>query len=56
MAGPEPQGPPSGPRIPWQPVLLDDIFLMLMAGLVFPTLVYIVWGLMSIGQVPLFTR
>jgi hypothetical protein len=43
-------------RIPWQQVLLDDIFLLLMAGLVVPTLFYIVWGLISLGNVPLFGR
>jgi hypothetical protein len=48
---------PSPPqRPPWQQVLLDDIFLLAMAGLVVPTLFYIVWGLMSLGEVPLFTR
>lgn len=43
-------------RIPWQQVLLDDIFLLIMAGLVVPTLFYILWGLISLGNVPLFGR
>lgn len=47
---------PAGGRVPWQQAMLDDIFLLLMAGLVVPTLFYIVWGLMSLGSVPLFTR
>jgi hypothetical protein len=47
---------PSRPRVPWQQLLLDDIFLLVMAGLVVPTLFYIVWGLMSLGEVPLFHR
>jgi hypothetical protein len=51
----QPQSPPPQ-RTPWQQVLLDDIFLLVMAGLVVPTLFYIVWGLMSLGEVPLFTR
>ncbi|MCM8750246.1 hypothetical protein NET02_13920 [Thermomicrobiaceae bacterium CFH 74404] len=42
--------------IPWQQVLLDDIFLLIMAGLVVPTLFYILWGLISLGNVPLFGR
>ena len=41
--------------IPWQQVLMDDVFLLLMAGLVVPTLFYIVWGLMELGSVPVFT-
>lgn len=40
---------------PWQQVLLDDVFLLMMAGLVVPTLFYIVWGLMELAQVPVFS-
>lgn len=43
-------------RIPWQQVLLDDIFLLIMAGLAVPTLFYILWGLISLANVPLFGR
>ena len=53
-SGPSQSPPPR--RVPWQQVLLDDIFLLAMAGLVIPTLFYIVWGLMSLGEVPIFTR
>jgi hypothetical protein len=42
--------------VPWQQVLLDDIFLLFLAGILVPTFFYIVWGLMSLGEVPLFTR
>ena len=41
-------------RLPWQQVLLDDIFLLVTVGLVVPTLFYIVWGLMELASVPLF--
>jgi hypothetical protein len=41
-------------RLPWQQFLLDDIFLLTMAGLVVPTLLYIVWGLMELSNVPVF--
>ena len=41
-------------RIPWQQILVDDIFLLIMAGMVVPTLFYIVWGLWSLGNVPTF--
>jgi hypothetical protein len=43
-------------RIPWPQLLLDDIFLILMAGLVVPTLFYLIWGLIDLGFVPLFGR
>lgn len=39
---------------PWQQLLLDDIFLLLAAGLVVPTLLYIVWGLMELANVRVF--
>lgn len=41
-------------NIPWQQVVLDDIFLLMAAGLVVPTLLYIVWGLMELANVPVF--
>jgi hypothetical protein len=43
-------------RVPWQQLLLDDIFLLFMAGMVIPTAFYIVWGLMSLGEVQIFSR
>lgn len=43
-------------RIPWPQVLLDDIFLLLMAGLAVPTLFYLIWGLIDLGFIPLFGR
>ncbi len=43
-----------GRRTPWQQILMDDVFLLLFAGMVVPTLFYIVWGLYSLASVPLF--
>ena len=40
--------------IPWQQAMLDDVFMLLMAGLVVPTLFYIVWGLMELAHVAVF--
>jgi hypothetical protein len=40
--------------IAWQQVIFDDIFLILMLGLVIPTLFYLVWGLMDLASVPTF--
>jgi hypothetical protein len=56
MTDPE-EGQRSADRpVPWQQVLLDDIFLLFLAGMVIPTLFYIVWGLVSLGEVPIFSR
>jgi hypothetical protein len=38
----------------WQQVVFDDIFLILMLGLVVPTLFYLVWGLMDLASVPFY--
>jgi hypothetical protein len=46
--------PDEGSPVPWQQVLFDDIFLLLVIGLVVPTLFYIVWGLMELANVPVF--
>lgn len=43
-------------REPWQQRIFDDVFLLLAAGLVIPTLFYIVWGLWSISNVEFFAR
>ncbi len=43
---------PQRPR--WQQVIFDDIFLILMLGLVVPTLFYLVWGLMDLASVPIY--
>lgn len=47
--------PPDDEPIPWQQALTDDVFLLLMAGLVVPTLFYIVWGLLELANVKIFT-
>lgn len=56
MASHDQDQPPVKQRVPWQQLLLDDIFLLFMAGMVIPTFLYIVWGLMSLGEVPIFSR
>lgn len=38
----------------WQQFVFDDIFLILMLGLVVPTLFYLVWGLMDLASVPIY--
>ena len=44
----------SNDRPRWQQVIFDDIFLILMLGLVVPTLFYLVWGLMDLASVPFY--
>lgn len=41
-------------RMPWQQLVLDDVFLLMVIGLVVPTLLYIVWGLIELGGVLVF--
>ena len=41
-------------KLPWQQLVFDDVFLLIMAGLVTPTLFYIVWGLWSLNNVEFF--
>jgi len=45
-AGEEPE------RIPVMQQVLDNPFLLLFLGIVFPTVLYILWGVMEIASVP----
>lgn len=40
-------------RIPFMQRLLDNPFLLLFLGVVIPTVLYILWGVMEITQIPL---
>ena len=40
-------------RIPFMQRLLDNPFLLLFIGVVVPTVIYILWGVMEITQIPL---
>jgi len=40
-------------RIPFMQRLLDNPFLLLFLGVVIPTVVYILWGVLEIAQIPL---
>jgi hypothetical protein len=35
---------------------MDDVVLLLIAGLIVPTLFFIAWGLLSLARVPVFAR
>lgn len=46
--------PPKRPeRIPAMQRLLDNPFLLLFLGVVVPTVLYIIWGIMEIAQIPI---
>jgi hypothetical protein len=40
-------------RIPFMQRILDNPFILLFIGVVVPTVVYILWGVMEISQIPL---
>ena len=40
-------------RIPAMQRLLDNPFLLLFLGVVVPTVLYIIWGIMEIAQIPI---
>jgi hypothetical protein len=40
-------------RIPFMQRLLDNPFLLLFIGVVVPAVIYILWGVMEITQIPL---
>ena len=47
MAEPENDGP-----VPFMQQLLDNPFLLLFLGVLFPTVLYIVWGIVVVASVP----
>lgn len=47
MAEPENDGP-----VPFMQQLLDNPFLLLFLGVLFPTVLYIVWGIVDVASVP----
>jgi hypothetical protein len=56
MTGPDPQhdGDPSErERIPFFQRLMDNHFLLLFLGVTMPTVLYLIWGIMEIIQIPL---
>jgi hypothetical protein len=40
-------------RIPFMQRVLDNPFLLLFIGVVVPTVVYILWGIMELTQIPI---
>lgn len=46
-------GSEEGERIPFMQQLLDNPFLLLFLGVVVPTVLYLIWGIMEIISVPI---
>ncbi len=42
-----------GERIPFMQRVLDNPFLLLFLGVAIPTVLYILWGLIEITQIPI---
>jgi hypothetical protein len=53
MSGSEPDETQPSDRPPFFQRLLDNPFLLLFLGVTIPTVLYIIWGIMEIIQIPL---
>ena len=53
MAETEPDTAKTSVPIPPMQRLLDNHFLLLFLGVTMPTVLYIVWGVMELSQIPL---
>jgi hypothetical protein len=42
-----------GGRVPTMQRVLDNPFLLLFLGVTIPTVLYIIWGVMEIAQIPI---
>lgn len=42
--------------IPFWQAVIDDTSLLILIGLVVPTILYTIWGIMELVSVPIFTR
>jgi hypothetical protein len=47
---------PDPERVPFMQRLLDNPFLLLFIGVTVPTVLYIVWGIMELVQIPVAPR
>jgi hypothetical protein len=49
-------GEDEGERVPFMQRVLDNPFLLLFLGVTIPTIIYILWGIMELVQIPLAPR
>jgi len=47
---------PTAERVPFMQRVLDNPFLLLFIGITVPTVLYIVWGVMELVQIPVVPR
>ena len=45
-------GPAAAERVPFMQRVLDNPFLLLFLGVTIPAILYIVWGIMELVQIP----
>ncbi len=43
----------SGTQVPFMQRILDNPFILLFVGIVFPAVFYIIWGIMEIVNIPI---
>ena len=55
MSGPQSNEPGEPERASFFQRVLDNPFLLLFLGVTIPTVVYLIWGIMEIIQIPLAT-
>lgn len=53
IAPPPPPPPSELEPIPLMQRVLDNPFLLLVIGVAFPTIFYIIWGIIEITQIPI---
>lgn len=52
-AGGEPAGGGADEPIPFMQKLLDNPFILLFLGVAIPSVLYLVWGIMEVAQIPI---
>ena len=53
MANADQSGAGEDERVPFMQRVLDNPFLLLFLGVTLPTVLYLVWGVMEIVQIPI---
>lgn len=53
MPDTEPGPEKKAERVPFMQRLLDNHFLLLFLGVVMPTVLYIIWGILELVQIPI---
>ncbi len=54
--GTDSTGAPVSERVPFMQRLLDNPFLLLFIGVTVPTVLYVIWGIMELVQIPVAPR